>query len=242
MNNFTNEEIIDILESSNTQREAILNLKYKINGSGFRYLNKICLSLDFDIKKITFGESKDEYNKNPKLCKNCDCIIEWKNKRNDFCSHSCAASYNNLGNNRNKRKFIYYSECQNCGEKFENEKLSKFCDVSCCNDKLYKDYIMDWKLNIINGRSGLYQISNYIRKYLHIKNNNKCEKCGWGERNVTTNKIPLEIHHIDGDCTNNIEANLELLCPNCHSLTNNFGSLNKNSKREFRKLKNLKDT
>ena len=39
------------------------------------------------------------------------------------------------------------------------------------------------------------------------------------------------MHHIDGDCTNNKMENLQLLCPNCHSLTSNFGSLNKNSKR-----------
>lgn len=44
--------------------------------------------------------------------------------------------------------------------------------------------------------------------------------------------MPLEVHHIDGNCTNNKEENLQLLCPNCHSLTPNSGSLNKgNSKR-----------
>ena len=30
---------------------------------------------------------------------------------------------------------------------------------------------------------------------------------------------------------NNNEDNLELLCPNCHALTENYGNLNKNSKR-----------
>ena len=63
----------------------------------------------------------------------------------------------------------------------------------------------------------------------------KCEKCGWGEMNEYSNTVPLEIHHKDGDCTNNLIENLELLCPNCHSLTENFGSLNKESKRFFRK-------
>ncbi len=36
---------------------------------------------------------------------------------------------------------------------------------------------------------------------------------------------------------NNSEDNLQLLCPNCHALTENFGSRNKNSKRVFRKQK-----
>ena len=61
------------------------------------------------------------------------------------------------------------------------------------------------------------------------KNNCKCEKCGWGETNEFTGNIPLQVHHIDGDCKNNREENLQLLCPNCHSLTENFGSRNKNA-------------
>ena len=38
------------------------------------------------------------------------------------------------------------------------------------------------------------------------------------------------MHHIDGDCTNNKIENLQLLCPNCHSLTSNLGILNKTQK------------
>jgi len=34
--------------------------------------------------------------------------------------------------------------------------------------------------------------------------------------------IPLELHHRDGDRTNNSLANIELLCPNCHALTDNY--------------------
>lgn len=34
--------------------------------------------------------------------------------------------------------------------------------------------------------------------------------------------INLEIHHIDGDRSNNELNNLQLLCPNCHSYTENF--------------------
>lgn len=34
--------------------------------------------------------------------------------------------------------------------------------------------------------------------------------------------IPLELHHIDGDRFNNNLENLQILCYNCHALTNNF--------------------
>ena len=50
----------------------------------------------------------------------------------------------------------------------------------------------------------------------------------------TYGKLPVdefgrtyEIHHIDGNHYNNEESNLQLLCPNCHSLTPTFGALNK---------------
>lgn len=42
--------------------------------------------------------------------------------------------------------------------------------------------------------------------------------------------INLQVHHIDGDRTNNELTNLQLLCPNCHSYTDNFGI--KNNKHE----------
>lgn len=48
----------------------------------------------------------------------------------------------------------------------------------------------------------------------------KCEKCGlevWLD-----NPITLEIHHKDGDRSNNTLENLMLLCPNCHSYTPNW--------------------
>ena len=82
---------------------------------------------------------------------------------------------------------------------------------------------------------GKYQVSEYVRRYLKEKSNNKCSKCGWGEKNPYTNLIPLEIDHKDGNYLNNKEDNLELLCPNCHSLTSTWKGANKNKGREDRK-------
>ena len=50
------------------------------------------------------------------------------------------------------------------------------------------------------------------------KANYKCELCGWGEINPFTNLIPLELHHKDGNHFNNNFDNLQILCPNCHSI------------------------
>ena len=77
----------------------------------------------------------------------------------------------------------------------------------------------------------------YIRRYLFEKYNNSCQQCGWSKTNIHTELVPLQIHHIDGDCTNNKENNLELLCPNCHALTENFGSRNKNATRIDKRIR-----
>lgn len=50
----------------------------------------------------------------------------------------------------------------------------------------------------------------------------KCERCGLKE--WLNEPIPLELHHINGNHYDNSLSNLQILCPNCHSLTyNNSG-------------------
>ena len=62
---------------------------------------------------------------------------------------------------------------------------------------------------------------------------NKCCKCGWHEINPYTNTIPLEIDHIDGNAENNSEDNLQLICPNCHSLTSTYRGANRGHGRNI---------
>ncbi len=60
----------------------------------------------------------------------------------------------------------------------------------------------------------------------------KCERCGnteWLE-----SPIPLQVHHIDGDGINNELKNLQLLCPNCHAMTDNYCGKNiKNKEQKY---------
>ncbi len=56
--------------------------------------------------------------------------------------------------------------------------------------------------------------------------NHQCEKCL--REDWLDGKIPLELHHVDGDHYNNNLDNLKLLCPNCHALEeNNSGAARK---------------
>jgi len=123
--------------------------------------------------------------------------------------------------------------CLYCGKKLINKRY-KYCNHNCQRIYQYLIYINKWKLGLVDGIKGKASISGYIRYYLFEKYNNSCQKCEWGIKNEHTGKVPLEVHHIDGDYTNNKENNLELLCPNCHSLTDNYKSRNKNNKRTHR--------
>lgn len=58
------------------------------------------------------------------------------------------------------------------------------------------------------------------KPHLIKERGHKCENClntAW-----MGGPIKLEIHHVDGDKTNNNIVNLQLLCPNCHSYTDTY--------------------
>ncbi len=58
----------------------------------------------------------------------------------------------------------------------------------------------------------------------------KCEHCGLTE--WLNQPINLQIHHLNGDHSDNRLENLQLLCPNCHSYTENFAKKNLNKKEK----------
>lgn len=90
----------------------------------------------------------------------------------------------------------------------------------------YQAYIHEWQKGNVTGMRGKGGLSRHIRRYLFEKYGYRCSKCDWCEINPVTNLQPLEVNHIDGNHKNNLESNLELLCPNCHSLTPTYKSLN----------------
>lgn len=65
----------------------------------------------------------------------------------------------------------------------------------------------------------------------------KCECCGMTE--WLGQEINLEIHHINGDRTDNRLENLQLLCPNCHSYTENWRGRKKSLSAEHQDEKSL---
>jgi len=125
-----------------------------------------------------------------------------------------------------KWKNFYCNECK-------KNHMNEFATIKNLN--YYNQYIIKWKAGLVNGMKGQYQISRHIIKYLHEKYNYRCCRCSWNEINPYTKKTPLEVEHKDGNYKNNIEENLELLCPNCHSLTSTYKGANRGNGRKERK-------
>ena len=205
-----------------------------------KYVHKIADEIGFDFSSYR--------EKRKRFCLHCG--KELKPGQKKFCSSSCAAKHNNSGRKHSeetkekiarslsKTGTIQKKEkfCLLCGKELKSGQY-KFCCNKCYQEYQTKQRIDEWIHNPENFSGET--ISSTVKRYLMTKYDCKCQKCGWGEMNETTGKIPLEVHHINGDCTDNREENLQLLCPNCHSLTPNHGSLNRGSKRY--KLKKYKD-
>lgn len=213
------------------QSKNISGLAKNIYGDNSTKHRELCkrLLLEHGIVYEDWKLAKRESNK--KQCMLCGKELTGCQKK--FCSSSCSATYNN--SKRSKPRY-----CEYCGKQLTSQQ-TRFCSRQCQNTSEYETFIKRWKDGTESGITGKDGLSKYIRIYLFDKFNNRCQQCGWSVINQYTNKIPLQIHHIDGDCTNNNEENLQLLCPNCHSLTENYGNSKKHtSKRIDKRLKKNK--
>ena len=175
--------------------------------------------------KIKAKLNEENYNKNPKVCLFCGKMIPYKERRKKFCSRSCFITYRNLENSKSKREQYNSKSCLYCGNSLPytgSYNLDrKFCSKECKLSYHREQYLIQWKEGKVSGLSGK-DTHALIKEYIRNKYNNKCAKCNCSLINPYTNKSILEIHHIDGDYTNNQESNLILFCPNCHAMTESY--------------------
>jgi hypothetical protein len=216
-----------MLKWGNEELQKSINLLlsgYSYNEIGI-VLNKTPRSVREKLKKNGYKSSDYKHiNCNEiKFCLNCgEEIKDLKCNKRKFCSCRCSATFNNK-----KRKTINIKIDKKVNNKFDGSYNA------------YLIYIEKWKKNMVSGLRGKYQISLHIIRYLFIKFNNRCSRCGWSEKNLYTGNTPLEVEHIDGNYLNNKEENLDLICPNCHSLTPTYKGANKGNGRKNRQKYNM---
>lgn len=118
-------------------------------------------------------------------------------------------------------------KCLACNKEnlWGRSKINKFCDNVC--QGVYK-----WKTQTvprIESGECTHNSGVVLKKYIVEKCGEICQLCG---QTATHNNKPLtlQLDHIDGDSDNNYPKNLRLLCPNCHTQTENFGSKGQGSR------------
>lgn len=137
-------------------------------------------------------------------------------------------------------------------ESFSFSEVCRRCGwvINTGSFKVIRKYIKDYNISISHFRGRRTNIGNalgqgkpleeILTKNSFYKNSHlkkrlikagikeyRCEICGISE--WMGKPLMIEMHHINGDNTDNRIENLQFLCPNCHSQTDNYK--NKNSFR-----------
>jgi len=129
-------------------------------------------------------------------------------------------------------KLNYYEEFSKKNKYFAKGKgIKKLNKPWIIRDKkgFHTDYKI-WCKELFKGN--IISTSVRIKQHLILAGlkQDKCECCGiinWQNKPIT-----LQLHHKDGNSNNNALENLEILCPNCHSQTDNYGSKNIKNKEK----------
>lgn len=126
-------------------------------------------------------------------------------------------------------------KCLNCNLPFHSKNRNAlFCCKKC--ESSFK--LKNTEKKILDGEK---VGSRALKSYLIRVFGNKCmsKNCSWNwDKN---NSVKLELHHIDGDYKNNTLQNCLLLCPNCHSLTENYKYKGKHKSTRLYRKKYYKD-
>lgn len=127
----------------------------------------------------------------------------------------------------------------------ENQPKAYMCRELKCKPETLNSYLKKMNIDYEGNQSGKgftkqkskWTLEEYLQNSADIQTNkvrtklleegikeHRCECCGLTE--WLGEPIPLELHHIDGDRTNNVLENYQLLCPNCHAFTDSYRGKN----------------
>jgi hypothetical protein len=127
-------------------------------------------------------------------------------------------------------------QCLECGTTHETLpwKTGMFCDNACQRKFQRKERIAQWLNEGIDWKNNR-RVPDWARQHITERDGHKCSVCGINTWN--SKSIVFEIEHKDGNSENNLENNLCLICPNCHSQTDTYKNKNKGKGRHFRRVR-----
>ena len=161
-----------------------------------------------------FAKNEVKYNLNPISCRGCTGFVPYaKRFENVFCTHSCAATFNN------KRKKRKQHGCKVCGAPtrlYKNDFRCRSCYMA--------DFIKEFGERIIEEFKSTYARHRYqkIRSHAHRVANyaeliKACNVCGYDRHVELAHKISIGSFSKESKLREvNSVDNLVYLCPNHH--------------------------
>ena len=123
---------------------------------------------------------------------------------------------------------------------YANESKASICRKLNCKYETLEGFLKEWNISYKGNKSSKgIEDKGYKSALVYIENDKfisssrllkkllkegikekKCERCGLTE--WLGEEIPLELHHKNGNHYDNRLENLQILCPNCHTFTENY--------------------
>lgn len=241
MNQWNDDELLNAIK--------LLNEKKTYEEIGI-LLGRTAKSIRLKLNKNGLKCSDFKNHKEAIICLNCESeLIVLKREKRKFCSHSCAASFNNKNTKVKHGNYIDYKQrklngeiikqrknlekkprfCQTCNNSIDHKHINhKYCNKQC--EAIHNRNKRDEKI-----KNGLLKNPIILKTYLREKFGHVCQICTitkWMDKPVL-----LILDHIDGNSENNFPSNLRLICSNCDAQTPTYKSKNKGNGRHSRRLR-----
>jgi hypothetical protein len=185
------------------------------------------------------------------VCKQCGSVFSLNLSNKVFLSKKHTKYCNKCKVKRNKipyekygiknidtsKKYNVTLQCSKCNHTFtaylSGYTITRPNYKPICKKCLYKKKIK----NIIKNKP-YEQLSNTIRKnIIWNEQDQKCNHCGFNKYDIESG--PYNLHHKDGNNKNHNRSNEEILCCNCHYMTDTYGF--RGRKHTTETIKNLRN-
>ncbi len=163
----------------------------------------------------------------------CEIVFVTKDKRKQYCSHSCSAKVTNAS--RRKRPI---PQCVRCG----NPTNHSDGRVGYCSWECKTAHTIERWLSGEDIATNKYGTASWAKQYVLEQAGGQCEaidsrtgqRC-LEDRVTSKGNTILDLDHIDGNWQNNQRSNLRVICPNCHRLTETWGAGTMGNGRTWKK-------